>query len=201
MERLVEEIFPFLFFFLRKKKIMGEVDKETFASKAGPYENYYQLSSEDLNARILQEHKRSKSMDDKTFKMTLAISFGLTILGSSANLFIKEIPYEALKILIALFSFLSIAYSMTAGFASLGALKTLPLYGYGTQFVSKKDDISALVQALASQEKMNIVRHLRNESAYQSLRNGMITLFVALFIFSISVLVYHATPILSGFRK
>jgi len=188
---LFEEIFPFLFLYFRKRKLTNEVTNGTFASETGTYKPYYQLPEEDLKSRITQEHDRSKSMDDKTFKMTLAISFGLTILGSTASLLIKGMPNPELKLTVAIFTGLSIFYSMTAGFTAIGALKTLPTYGYGTDFIlNAKGDISTLVKALAAQEKMNIIRHLRNESAYQSIRNSMALLFFALMIFAFSFISY-----------
>ena len=186
-----EEIFPFLFFYFRKRKLTTEVTNETFAAENSIYKPYYQLAEEDLKLRIMQEHDRSKSMDDKTFRMTLAISFGLTILGSTASLLVKGMPNPELKATVAIFAGLSIFYSMTAGFTAIGALKTLPTYGYGTDFIiNAKDDISTLVKALVAQEKINIIRHLRNESAYQSLRNSMALLFFALMIFAFSFISY-----------
>jgi hypothetical protein len=188
----IEEIFPFLFFYFRKRKQTKEVNNETFACENGPYKDYYQLTEEDLKSRIAQEHERSKSMDDKTFKMTLAISFGLTILGLTASLLIKGMPDPTFSIIVVIFSSLSIFYSMAAGFTAIGALKTLPTYGYGTDFIIKgEEDKSVLVHALSSQEKMNIIRHLRNESAYQSLRNSMLSLFLALVLFTVSLISYY----------
>lgn len=193
---VIEEMFPFLFFYFRKRKLTKAVNAETFACKNSPYKSYYQLSKDDLKSRITQEHERSKSMDDKTFKMTLAISFGLTILGSTASLLIKGMPNPELRIVVAIFSTLSIFYSMAAGFTAIGVLKTLPTYGYGTDFIIKgKNNISVLVHALASQEKMNIIRHLRNESAYQSLRNSMASLFLALLIFTVFLISYYIKTI------
>ena len=124
-------------------------------------------------------------MDDKTFKMTLALTFGLTVLGSTTSFLLKEIPFTNLWILIAVLISSSIFYTMAAGFIALGALKTLPSYGYGTDFLLRaRDDRSVLVYALAAQEKVNLIRHLRNECAYQSLRNGFVCLFLALGLFA-----------------
>jgi len=193
-----EEIFPFLFFYFRKRKLTKEIINETFASETSAYKSYYQLPEENLKSRIAEEHDRSKSMDDKTFKMTLAISFGLTILGSTASLLVKGMPNPELKVIVAIFAALSIFYSMTAGYTAIGALKTLPTYGYGTDFMIKGNgDISVLVKALAAQEKMNIIRHLRNESAYQSLRNSMALLFFALMIFAVSLNCTQQTNIIT----
>src|SRR3972149_3947041 len=115
---LIEEIFPFLFFYLRKSKLTKEVNANTLTHD----KSYDQLSEDDLKLRITQEHERSKRLDDKTFKMTLAISFSLTIFGSTASLLIKEMPNFELRIVVAFFSTLSICYSMVAGFTAIGAL-------------------------------------------------------------------------------
>jgi len=58
----------------------------------------------------------------------------------------------------------------------------LAVYGYGTQHAlrQKSGGVLYLSQALYAQEKMNVVRHLRNEAAYQSLRNGFLVLLVVL---------------------
>jgi hypothetical protein len=71
---------------------------------------------------------------------------------------------------------------LMAGITALGAIKTLTTYGYGTDHLlnQKKIGDSYLAEALYAQERMNIIRHLRNESAYQSLRNGFLMLFIAL---------------------
>ena len=192
VNRIGEEILPFFFFYFRKRKQIKLVSTENFGCGSGSYEVYHQLSENELESRISQEHERAKSMDDKTFKMTLAISFGLTVLGSTANLLLKEIPVTEYRIIVAVFASLSIFYSMAAGFTAIGALKTLPTFGYGTDFaINGKKNKSVLVHALAAQEKMNIIRHLRNESSYQSLRNSMILLFLALTIFALSFIVHY----------
>lgn len=77
-------------------------------------------------------------------------------------------------------------YVLSAGFVALGALRTLPSYGYGTRFLLQQEDNapSTVADALARQELMNNIRHLRNETAYQALRNGLILLFVAILLFA-----------------
>ncbi len=73
---------------------------------------------------------------------------------------------------------------LIAGIISLGALKTVPKYGYGTQYEIQKEEKGAnyLANALILQEDINIVRHLRNEAAYQCIRNGLFLLLTALII-------------------
>jgi len=80
-----------------------------------------------------------------------------------------------------------ILYTIIGGIIALGALKTLPTYGYGTNFIIKsKDDVNVKIAALAAQEKVNTARHLRNEAAYQCLRNGFIILIIPVIFFIIA---------------
>ena len=76
-------------------------------------------------------------------------------------------------------------FAIIGAILALGALKTLPLYGYGTEFRLKVlDDDGARVTALAAQEKINFVRYMRNETAYECLRNGLIILLLSVILFT-----------------
>jgi hypothetical protein len=67
------------------------------------------------------------------------------------------------------------------------SLRTLPTFGYGTGFKidSKTADAPAevYVDALLRQEKANQIRQVRNEAAFQALRNGF-------FLFGIVLILY-----------
>jgi len=185
LKTLVEEIFPFLFYWARKRQQLKRVDSKELGAIDGPEARYHKLSEDDLNRRILEERERARAMDDKTFKMTLSLTLGLTVLGSTTSILVKTIPFETIQIAVAAMAALSIFYSLSAGLISMGALKTLPSFGYGTDFLLEaKEDKAVLVSSLVSQEVMNLVRHLRNECAYQSLRNGFLCLFTALALFA-----------------
>ncbi|WP_220385041.1 hypothetical protein, partial [Klebsiella pneumoniae] len=73
-------------------------------------------------------------------------------------------------------------------------LKTLPKFGYGTYFEINKNRES-LIKAIIGQEKVNIIRHIRNELSYMSLRNGFLlilfALILCLFILATSFFVSH----------
>lgn len=188
--RINEEIFPFIAYYNNKRKICNEIIDPQILSNKECYNFYYKLTEDDLINRISQEHDRAKSMDDKTSKMTLAISLGITIIGVTSSILTKQMEYDIIKILTTLFSLLSVFYSMAAGCTAIGALKTLPTYGYGTKYIykSKTNGIPYFVHALAAQEKMNNVRHLRNESAYQSIRNSIILLLFAFYSYFIDLI-------------
>ena len=84
---------------------------------------------------------------------------------------------------------LGLFYVIASGYIALGALKTLPSYGFGTSIllVKPKQLQQVLAESLARVESINLVRHLRNEAAYQSLRNGFILLFSAAAVFTLFI--------------
>ncbi len=180
--RAVEEVFPFLPFFVSRKKIKKLIDNnDELTAKS---EVYKALDADCLNNRIKEEHERGIKIDDKTFKFTLGLSISLTVLAAASGSFAKYLPSNLFAEYISIACGFSALYMLAAGITALGALKTLPTYGYGTEHIinQKAGGVSYLSQALFAQERMNIVRHLRNEAAYQSLRNGFILLFFALAI-------------------
>ena len=188
LKNLPEEIFPFPFYLARKRKKLREaaaqnvLDRDTFAGYDG-------LSADQLTRRLEEERNRATAMDEKTFKMTLSLSIGMTVLGSIAAFLVKEIPYPTAQVALTVMIGISLIYILSAGFIAVGALKTLPSYGYGTRPLLLDDEKrqKALASDLAKQEIMNIIRHLRNETAYQALRNGLLLLFMSVAIFATSL--------------
>ncbi|MDD5065107.1 MAG: hypothetical protein PHQ35_10185 [Phycisphaerae bacterium] len=184
MKRLFEELFPFVFFYFHSKRILRKAAYPGIGNKDGEYGLYHQLDEESLTRRLREEHERAKSIDEKTVKFTVSISIALTILGSIGGYYSKMLDNGTLKLLVSSISGLSVLYTIMGGVLALGALRTLPLYGYGTDFVLKsKDNDEVKIAALAAQEKVNLARHLRNEAAYQCLRNGLIILMVSVVLF------------------
>ncbi len=193
MRRFVEEILPFAFFYVRVKRILEKAADPDIGSKNGEYGEYHQLDTESLCERLKEEHERGKSIDEKTVKFTVSISIALTIIGSISGYLSKVLESGALKMLVSSASGFSVLYTITGGILALGALKTLPTYGYGTDFVIKaKNDNKIRITALAAQEKINTARHLRNEAAYQCLRNGFIIILIPVVLLASSP--YFGTP-------
>ena len=126
-------------------------------------------------------------MDEKTFKLTLSFSLGLTIVGLATSSLVGTLSCVALKVTITLVLGLGTLFVLAAAFLALGALRTLPFYGYGTAFLLRarhaENGHTALAEALARQETMNTVRHLRNEAAYQALRNGLVLVLCGFCLF------------------
>lgn len=188
--RIFEEIFPIFPFLKSKNNILKKIgDDGDTASKS---ERYIELGSDSLNIRIKEEHERAIKIDEKTFKFTLGLSISLTVLAAASGSFVKFLPNTSYSVYISIICGFSSLYMLMAGITALGAIKTLATYGYGTDHLLNQKTIgdSYLAEALYAQERMNIIRQLRNESAYQSLRNGFLMLFIALSL-SVAVLGGH----------
>lgn len=195
--RAFEEAIPLLAFLRNKRKIMMELsDEAKVKEKSKPYEA---LNERCLKDRMVEEHYRSKRIDEKTSKFTLGLSVSLTVLAAASGVFAKIIPSSSYAGLISIICGFASIYMLLAGITALGSLKTLPVYGYGTQHALrlKDDGVSYLSQALYAQERMNVVRHLRNEAAYQSLRNGFFVLLFALMGSVVGLIAQQSDSILS----
>ena len=185
--RCLEELLPFVFFVFNKKRILKRISNYDEWKKDA--KKYTDLDEGDLKVRITQEHERGVKIDEKTFKFTLGLSVSLTVLAAASGTFVKFMPDTSFRGIISIICGLAALYMLAAGITALGAIKTLPTFGYGTAYLInlKNDATTCLTESLYCQEQMNIVRHLRNESAFQALRNGFFLLFLALIISIISV--------------
>ncbi len=181
---ILENILPSVWYLINRHKIILIAKNPNIGKADGPFSRYYKLDEAKLIGRIQQEHQRAISIDDKTVKFTLSLSIALTILATIGNLYTGQVVCGPIKLALTIMTGLSTIYALIAGISSLGALKTLPTYGYGTDFlidsISNKEEI---VHSLVMQEKMNVIRQLRNESSYQCLRNALLLLIITILIF------------------
>jgi hypothetical protein len=177
---MFEEIFPFFSFLRNKHKKLKKV--QTIDVSQEIIKEYSMLSIEKLHHRLSEEHERASTIDEKTTKFTLGLSVSLTVLSAASGTLVKLLPDNNLNFMIVFLCSLSSIFMLIAGIISLGALKTLPKYGYGTkhEILAEQQGANHIANALFLQEEINIVRHLRNESAYQCLRNGFFLLLLAL---------------------
>ena len=184
--RVCEEVFPFVHYAIRKRRKIRDADRDEVLTNPN-FMGYQSLPEAHLAARLEEERKRAAAMDEKTYKMTLSLSIGLTVLGSSATLLLKEVAHPEVRIVLAALLGVGLFFVLSSGFIALGALRTMPTYGYGTGVLPRSSVKRAqvLADALARQETINIARHLRNEAAYQSLRNGLVVLFLAVSLFAV----------------
>ena len=187
---LAEEAFPFIFWLVRSRRLLGRCKKENIL-KCDKFANYTKLSVEQLKDRINEERERASAMDEKTFKLTLSLSVALTVLGSMGALVSRVLFSATVEVVLTGLFGVGLFYVLAAGLTAAGALRTQKSYAYGTQFLlrleQENDARVVLADALARQETMNVVRHLRNETAYQSLRNGLAMLFTGILIFSMTL--------------
>jgi hypothetical protein len=149
--------------------------------------SFYRLLPEDqLRERILEERDRAKSLDEKTSHMTLAFTLALAVVGAAAAL-VKGLTPSASIVLINIGIIISAIYILLGGCLALAGLRTLPQFGYGTGFriaVKEASDLRHVyVDHLLRQEKANQLRQIRNEAAFQSLRNGFVVFVVVLIIY------------------
>jgi len=179
---IFEELFPFIFFVKNKRRKINQI--QTKNAPAQVIKEYSILSLEKLNQRLAEEHDRATKIDNKTVKFTLGLSVSLTILSTVSGTLVKLLPGNNINYTIIFLCGMSSVFMLIAGIISLGALKTLPKYGYGTrhEISAERKEKSHFAKVLFLQEEINIVRHLRNESAYQCLRNGFLLLLMALII-------------------
>ena len=200
--RFIEEIVPFALYYLRSRRQRRRSESEEILRER-EFTNYVALSEDKLKERLKEEHQRASVMDEKTSKLTLSFSIALTFVGA-AMIFLKNyvsavVMQTDLSVLVNFLIFLGLFYSIVAGLLALGALRTAPRYGYGTQLLLEQDRPmnEILADSLARQEIVNIVRHLRNEAAFQSLRNGLL-LFIVVIVTFTGVFVFRLLSALSS---
>ena len=194
ISRITEEIFPFAHYLKRKNRLRRRSNSNGILNCQG-FDTHSTLPEEQLKDRLKEEHQRAQVMDEKTFKLTLSLSVGLTVVGSMAVPLIKAVSCAVVQIILAISIGASLFYVLAAGLVALGALRTSPSYGYGTQSLlelqQQENSQTYLAEILARQETMNTIRHLRNETAYQALRNGLWLLFTGILIF-LTALAYQS---------
>ena len=186
LSTMFEEVFPFVHYLIRCRRLRRRAETVGILDNPG-FAKYGKLSPDELTERLREEHARARTMDEKTFKLTLSFSVGVTIVGLASSSLVDTVSGVTLQVILALFLGLGTLFVLAAAFLALGALRTLPAYGYGTGFLlalqQTENRHSASADALARQETMNTVRHLRNEAAYQALRNGLVLVVCGLCFF------------------
>jgi hypothetical protein len=183
--RIAEEIAPILFFYCRAPRLLRRADEPEIL-KTPSYANYLNLSSDKLSQRLTEERQRGAALDEKTFKLTLSLAIGLTVLGTGVSGLVKDMPVAGGRVIVAAGLAISIFFILGGGFLALGSMRSVRSYGYGTAMllVDNEKMHEALADALARQEIVNNIRTLRNEAAYQMLRNGFVILLTTLTVFA-----------------
>ena len=196
ISRLIEEIFPFVSHFVYSHRQRRRIKSREILSER-KFANYIDLSEDKLKERLKEEHQRASAIDEKTSKLTLSFSIALTFVGGASIVFLKTtvfpVPMETkFSVLINCLICFGLLYCVMAGLVALGALRTEQLHGYGTSLLLKQDKPmnEILAKSLACQEVINLVRHTRNEAAFQCLRNGL-WIFVAVIVIFMGIFVWR----------
>ena len=185
-KRVFEEILPFVTFLFRARQKWRLVYKNCEILQEKAYQPYSEICIKNLEKRLKEERERATSMDAKTFKLTLSLSVALTVLGSVSTTLSNQITNPQAETFFLALVTLSTLYFLVSGLVALGAVKTLQSYGYGTgiHLIDQDDLQESLAKCLAQSETINTIRHLRNESAYQGLRNGFLLFISAAITFA-----------------
>lgn len=194
MNRVFEEALPFVFYCINSRKLRESAD---YLARHGSSEleaEYLQLDNDQLSDRLKEEHARGVSIDEKTAKLTLTFSMAIALISSVGSYFV-----DSLEGSVALSGTVSIAnvaaiYALMSGLISVRALTTLPTYGYGTTFSAKAVDKLVVARSLMAQEKVNALRHVRNEAAYQCLRNSLCCLVLAVALLCVEPWIDQVVP-------
>jgi hypothetical protein len=197
MKRVLEELCPPIIFYLEEKRALAKA-KDLGTDKGAPdkrLELHRLLTDEQLELRLKQEFDRGRSIDEKTMKFTTALSGGLTVLGTISTVLLSSLNEACpLKTTVILAACLATLFALMGGGLALGALKTLPTYGYGTAYLASANRRDVRERALATQEQVNMARHMRNETAYECLRNAVLLLIALIILVVISTLIAHTEP-------
>lgn len=189
---IYEETLPFVLFLCRYNEKIKAAKEVSDGKKNGEFDNYQKLGVQIIKKRLEDEHIRAISIDEKTLKFATSLSIVLAIASFLQGLLLKSSQNDLLKLLISITTILSIIYALIAFLLALGALKTLPTYGYATSYyLQLKTDKKSAARALAAQETVNLIRQLRNEAAFQCLRNAVLIFLVSVIL---SILLIYAAP-------
>jgi hypothetical protein len=186
-DALVEELLPFIPYLIHGRELRAKMSGDNLQVSHDTLACYKKLTPQELEIRIREEHERAKLLDEKTFRMTLSLSLALTIVGSVVAKCLKDIATSPIATAMQYGMIFSLVYILIGGYIALTSLRTLPTFGYGTAFkVAAKtaaDPVEVYVDALLRQETANQIRQVRNEAAFQHLRNGCIPFAIVLTLY------------------
>lgn len=187
LSRGTEEIFPFFHYFLQRRRKLKEAQGVGIAIDDG----HATETEEELHQALNEERARGSAMDEKTFKMTLSLSFGLTVVGTLSPFLLDRIASAPLRNACGIMIILVVLYAFAGGFVALGAMRTSATYVPTLGRIPKEQTGARrreLLETLHRNQAISIVRHLRNETAYLALRNSFICFSIALTIFTIGLI-------------
>jgi hypothetical protein len=201
--RGAEEILPFIIYLHHRRWLEAAMLGKRPPSTPATIALYRTLPLPDLSERLAEESERAKLLDDKTAKMTLAFTLALGVLGAAATL-AKNLGSSSAMNYIQAGIVISTGYILIGGWLALAGYRTLPRFGYGTMFrvdiMKALDPKESYVDGLLRQETANTIRQIRNEAAYQCLRNGFVAFAVVLVVYVFAVRTGSTSKEVRAFR-
>ena len=157
--------------------------------------SYADITEDELKMLFDQDRTRAAALDEKTFKLSLALTAALTVLGTLSPLLLDRFTSHAWKIACAILCALTVLYALSSGFIALGSMRALPVYGLGPTGIPRTATGARrrnLASCLGRNQVVGYVRALRNEASYQLLRNGLTCLSCAITTYIAAVLLGYA---------
>ena len=181
MSRVIEEVFPFVVWWMNRRKIEKRMECEP-RNRQPTYAEYTALRPRELRLLLSQQHDRAMPVDDKTFRWAALVSIAAALLVLSFTTLRSSVESEEVRVLIVAGYAVVVFYLLGATYLMLEAMRTAVTHGYGTRFElgirarkgKERRDFIALM--LWKEEQMNLLRVLRNEATFQTLRNVLFML-------------------------
>jgi hypothetical protein len=190
--RVFHEFFPFVTYLGQCSKIMRElaVPMSGRQPPEGPtldaIRAYCGAEPSDLEQALAAEHTRAIALDEKTFKHTASIATALAVASAATTAVAQLLSGPTWKLVVIAFTFPAVAYVMAGGLLGFATARTLPTFGIGMRFKIEQNNEKpamkpyVLAEALACQERINLIRVARNEAAFMAIRNGFICIVIAI---------------------
>ena len=165
ISRIAEETLPFAWYYLCSlPRIEASLERNAEQSRSDVAET---LDPEQWAERLTDEHSRTIRLDGKADRCGL-VALGLSVPALVVFL-ISANPFVGMVASVSLIHFLF------ALLMCMGSMRPAPTYGVGTAFMASPD----FPEAIIGQQNSNLIRQCRNEAAYQTARNGLILLSLA----------------------
>jgi len=119
LSTIFEEVFPFVYYVLRCRRLRRRAEAVDILDNHG-FAKYGKLSPDELTERLREEHIRARTMDEKTFKLTLSFSVGLTIVGLATSSLIDTVSDVTLQVILASFFGLGTLLVLAAAYSFSG---------------------------------------------------------------------------------
>lgn len=207
--RWVEEAFPFLKYLEVASKIRSEIEDALSNRATSPRvrrdrEAFSGLSLRELEVCLEREHARADALAEKTFKFGALLASALVIASTAIALIADDFRESIWKMMIlvtALPAFICVAI---AGMLGLSANRVQRRYGLGAEVLvmrkgkTEGSRVTMLVDYLIFQQLENIISAARNETAYMTLRNGLLLVVLALSISLVGATTQEAKCAQSG---